>query len=814
MVRSLREWSVALVLFAVACGNSETPPAPGRRDVFSADAERQIRALIAEKEGRTPAQQKIESRLIHAMKTFLGEPMAAGVGQFESNVKLDEGYVRVDIRTRGTEAVVRAVEANGGTVIERFEQFHSVTARVPIANVEHIAEEGSVLFIAELLDPELSQELPFKKRVEVEPPPATTDVLHVSQGVVTHGADAARATFGARGQGVKVGVLSDSIDNLATMQANGDLGPVTVLPGQAGSGTGEGTAMLEIVHDMAPDAELFFATAFGGTATFANNIIGLRNAGCDIIVDDVMYFNESPFQDALVAQAVNTVVASGAIYVSSAGNSGSLAKGTAGVYQGNFVDSGTTLTGFPGAVNLFDNGVTSANNDLVSLASSSTTAPTTLSWSDPLAGSNNDYDLFVLNNALSGLVGFSTTTQNGSQDPYEQIVGPQTTNTRVVVLRKTGAQSRFLHVNTNRGRLGIATNGQTRGHSAAVGALSVAATPAAAAFGPGSPTGPFPGVFTTANQLELFSSDGARKMFYNANGSLANSGNPSLLSDGGITRQKPDITGADGVTTSFNPFYGTSAAAPHIAGIAAILKSAVPSATATQIRTAITSSALDIESPGVDVNAGAGIAMAMPALAALGAVPSPSLSVASRTVTPIGGNGNAAWEPGENANLSITLANAGVVAAQSVNATLTTSAPNLTITQPTSAYPNIAVGGSQANSTAFGLRLSNVAACAPVPVHLAVTYTGGSAGFDLTLAVGSAGSPVIVPYAGPVVPIPDGTPGAAVAVPLSVSGLSGAISDLNFRIDGTSCTPAAGATTVGIDHTWVGDLVLTLTSPT
>src|SRR4051812_49674422 len=46
-----------------------------------------------------------------------------------------------------------------------------------------------------------------------------------------------------------------------TLFRSGDLGPVTVLPGQTGSGD-EGTAMLEIIHDLAPGAQLYFATAF------------------------------------------------------------------------------------------------------------------------------------------------------------------------------------------------------------------------------------------------------------------------------------------------------------------------------------------------------------------------------------------------------------------------------------------------------------------------------------------------------------------------------------------------------------------------
>ena len=109
-----------------------------------------------------------------------------------------------------------------------------------------------------------------------------------SEGDVAEKANVARSTFGVTGAGVKVGVISDSDDHLADSQALADLGTVTVLSGQSGvPNTGEGTAMLEIVHDLAPGATLYFATGNGGPANFANNIRQLRAAGCDIIVDDL-----------------------------------------------------------------------------------------------------------------------------------------------------------------------------------------------------------------------------------------------------------------------------------------------------------------------------------------------------------------------------------------------------------------------------------------------------------------------------------------------------------------------------------------------
>ena len=179
-----------------------------------------------------------------------------------------------------------------------------------------------------------------------------------SEGDLTHLAVAARAAFGTTGAGIKIGVLSDGVRNLAASQASGDLGPVTVIgppaPCAAWSICDEGTAMLEIVHDLAPDAELYFASGMVSITSFADNIRALRAAGCDIIVDDLFYFVETPFQDGqapgiisnsnggVVIQAVKDVTASGALYFSSAGNSGNFNDGTSGAWEGDFVDGGPT----------------------------------------------------------------------------------------------------------------------------------------------------------------------------------------------------------------------------------------------------------------------------------------------------------------------------------------------------------------------------------------------------------------------------------------------------------------------------------------
>jgi hypothetical protein len=298
-----------------------------------------------------------------------------------------------------------------------------------------------------------------------------------------------------------------------------------------------------------------------------------------------------------------------------------------------------------------------------------------------------------LNSTGTTIVAASTGIQSGTQDPIELVGGgANATNNRIVVAKFAGSD-RFLHVNTFRGRLQFATAGQTHGHSAAALAYSVAATPS---------VGPFPMPFTSANTVETFESDGPRKLYFQPDGTPYTPGN--FLAAGGITRQKPDITAADGGVVSgvggfSSPFFGTSAAAPHAGAIAALVKSSNLTLTPAQIRTALLASAIDIEAPGVDRDSGAGIIMADTAVAASGATPVP-LELGTVTVTESAGNTNAVVEPGERGSITVQLRNNSAVTLSNITATLTTTTPGVTIVPPgTSAYPDIAPGGGTANNT-------------------------------------------------------------------------------------------------------------------
>jgi len=336
-----------------------------------------------------------------------------------------------------------------------------------------------------------------------------------------------------------------------------------------------------------------------------------------------------------------------------------------------------------------------------------------------------------------------------------------------------------------------------------------------------TPDGPYPGLFTSANETESFSSDGPRRIILDPTGVELTPGNRT--STGGVVRQKPDITAADGVSTAapgFNPFYGTSAAAPHAAALAALCKSAVPAITPAALRTALTSSAIDIEAAGVDKDTGAGIVMAQPFLAACGAVPQAFLSAGTAVPTQASGDGDAYIEINETWNLTVPLTNVGGVNATAISATLTSSTPGITIVSGNSAYPDLAPAASGNNTTPYKFFVGAAATCgAQINFTLTVTYTGGPSpqSFNFSLPTGSPGTPVTFSYTGPPVPIADSA-GANVAGVTAVATLPivspGNLKGLTASIDGTACSATAGSTTVGLDHTFVNDLQIDLKSPT
>jgi subtilisin family serine protease len=647
--------SVCLMLVFSAISLLQAKAAPqGIEAKFSSDVFAQLQSLMEEKASRTPTQRKISSRLLYSSKINRGLRITDKVATFRSALEPEpDGKVLVDIRawTSGgvdiEDDLRRELESQDVEILTAVEG--SIQARMRLDLVEEIAELPEIISVREAaqyivwstgrISPtfnsradRLRSNLPAlvarARQVKSQDGAQSYSpaVTNRSEGDTAHRAGEARNFYGYNGAGIKIGVISDGVDSLAALQSTGDLPPtVTVLPGQAGTGD-EGCAMLEIVYDLVPGAQLYFATVAGGIANFAKNIRDLRSAGCDIIVDDVAYLNEtsvqdgqansviSPFNGGLPLQAVKDVTSDGALYLSSAGNAGNKNDGTSSTYEGDFrpiVSGSLMLHDWGGGPADPTNRVTTAG------------ARAVLQWSDPLGQSSNDYDLIVVNSAGTSIVDLSADIQDGNDDPLETVVGFP--SERILVNLFSG-NARFLSMRMfGGGRLNFNTEGAVFGHNSAANAFAVAAVDIHSAHGPGA-------IFDGAETVEPFSSDGPRRFLFNADGSQITPGNVSAT--GGLLRQKPDIAAADGVMCAapgFNPFFGTSAAAPHAAAIAALIRSASSSSTlqtisANRVKSAMLSSALGIEAPGTDRDSGAGIVMALQAMQAANAIPLPEVT--------------------------------------------------------------------------------------------------------------------------------------------------------------------------------------------
>lgn len=462
-----------------------------------------------------------------------------------------------------------------------------------------------------------------------------TDVGAVlSAGDAAHRGPAARA-LGPTGSAVKVGVISDSINQVGTKiagsQASGDLpagSGVQVLSDHVG-GSDEGRAMAEIIYDEAPGIPQFvFASGTAsGAVGKANAIDALVAQGVDVIADDIFYITEPFFQDGQVAQAVDNARAAGVTYFASAGNRARQS------WEGTYSDNPAS----PG-----QHRFSPANDSLQTL----TTVPNgayiqvAMQWDEPWGGATTDIDVQLLRADGTAL---PSATTGGIDDnlvaggsPLEVVTWTNNSGAPVsvglIIRRFAGSGSPFLKY-IARGNFGAfniaeyATNSDTINPdaAAAAGSIAVAAVNAADAG---------------TNTPESFSSRGPKQRRRDKNGVALPV--PEI-------RQKPQIAAADAVNTTvpgFAPFFGTSAATPSAAGIAALLISARPSLTPAQVEAIMTepSRAVDCEPAGArpDSDCGAGFVFADSGVLQAQDLTAPAVSVT--TTGPSGSNG---WRTGD-----------------------------------------------------------------------------------------------------------------------------------------------------------------------
>ncbi|MCP4200483.1 MAG: S8 family serine peptidase [bacterium] len=572
-------------------------------------------------------------------------------------LRFEEELAQIEIRlSELTPEVIDRLEASGVRVTKAYESWARVTGLCDPQWLDRVAT------------------LPEVRAVYPRLGAITRSGSVTSQGDASVNVDDARAAWGLTGKGARVGILSDSFAFTSTVLDNGtvsgsgcdavltgsnpqDTGdlPLQVRlldncdsgPGCADGQTDEGAALAEIVHDLAPGAEILFHTAFRDEADFADGITELVNCGADVIVDDVLYFAEPMFQDGIVAQSLQQAVDGGVAYFSAAGNDGAFGADetfldVAVPDDEDFPISGDDLHDFGGGDRF--GAITVPNGCGIELV---------LQWNQPFAGmlgsgSASDLDLYFCSSATPGACDEDSALASGTDgqgcdapgafgDPFEFLDWTNDTGSPVTgyvaVDHYCGDQSdtRFriatfaLDCSVQSGytfESGIFDKAQIYGHPAAAAANAVAAA--------------FYGEIDSGGAVEP---PGGGQIDVTPSGSLGGNlpfyfdGSGAPLAGAPVDRFKPEMAAPEGVNNTFfgvdigfdadafPNFAGTSAAAAHGAAVAALLLELNPVLTPQQTRDALTTSAVDIESPGTDALSGAGLIDAQAAVLAMPTVP-------------------------------------------------------------------------------------------------------------------------------------------------------------------------------------------------
>ena len=472
-----------------------------------------------------------------------------------TSLKIDESTASEDlvfvyIRTKTSEGV-KAIEPYVYKVVDEDGKNKLMAAMVEVDKLEKLENLEEVLNVTTVIKPVANS--------------------ITSQGDKLHKADVVRSlNNGVIGTGVKVGVISNGVDHIADAINMGEL-PATVRVLSNTYGGEEGIAMMEIIHDLAPGAELYFHDCTPTTIGFNGAVDELIQAGCKVIVDDIGWFGQPYFEDGIIASHIRELVKNCEInYISSAGNSASKH------YQGRYYNDGGNWHDFSSG--------TSPNKNIYVNVSPGQTIKAVLQWDDPFENAVNDYDLYAYNSDTGERLEYSNDTQAGGAYAIEFIEYTNYTgSSKKVALRANNrngyAQAKTLELYVLGGscyQYNIVPGDSIFGQAAVPEVI------AAGAIDVDSP-----------NQIAYYSSQGP------------------VTTRSGEVRRKPDVCGAAGVRVTgaggfSSTFHGTSAAAPHIAGIAALMRSKYPTKNGVQIRDLIQNNAVDLGSTGFDYVFGCG----------------------------------------------------------------------------------------------------------------------------------------------------------------------------------------------------------------
>lgn len=454
---------------------------------------------------------------------------------------------------RRLEADVRTI---GGTVTGHFGA--ALLARVPASALGKLVELRGLAYAvpqamyAPAYENILNLDYLRGSESEEDHPPLSRAGYLVSEGVSVTGADRLHAE-GITGKGVRIGIIDFGYQRYDELQAAGEV-PVPAgvrafnRSGAMASDTVHGTACAEIVHDMAPDASLYLAVVDGADDQLINAAHWLAEQGVDIISFSGGGHGHGPhngkaFLDRFIDDHSRST---GIAWIVAAGNEGD------SHWLGRTVD--TNRDG------LIDVDNPSVSEDVLLLEAQRDAAfHLSVYWDDwgsnpdrPSATIDVDAHLFVLDGPEPSLVSSSTGPQDGAgRRPREYLAGKLAAGFYALVLDAKRVDSGVnLHVVVE------SEGGTVRLHPLEpAGSIAVPAT-ATEAFAVGA-------VDVRSGEGEPFSSRGP-------------------TDDG---RTKPEVVAPDHTKSAayaapgqgFGRFPGTSAACPHAAGLAALLKQVEPS---------------------------------------------------------------------------------------------------------------------------------------------------------------------------------------------------------------------------------------------
>lgn len=432
-----------------------------------------------------------------------------------------------------------------------------------------------------------------------------------TQGDQILGAAQFRTATGYTGQGMVVGVLSDGDSAVSTDQKTGDL-PSNVWndPNNATwkSSGAEGTAMMEIVYDIAPGVKQL---GFAGPATSADFLTALNDFAGDIhanvIVDDLGFPGIAMFTNGGFATAVQQFAANHpAIHlVTAAGNDGTAFW--AGTWNPYTLPTPVTINGvkYTEAMN-FGTALVPDTQLAITDAQAGDAIAYVLEWDDPWNDNSttndpNDYDVVLFDGSTNqpiacnqginiGPAPGQTSGCNQSNTQPLDTPGPQPVQGSGATLSSSsssaylevffgtgnpqnnpGTHLKILVFSTNANQIQVSPNtsaGSIYGQSAVGVPEPGTATPAETTVGALCAVS----ACGSTNTIEPYSSQGPVQ--FGIPGSGSGTQQPETI-------QKPDFVAPDcvnvtGVGGFSSPFCGTSAAAPHIAGLIALLLSAYP----------------------------------------------------------------------------------------------------------------------------------------------------------------------------------------------------------------------------------------------